>query len=323
MSDIKFSLILPFLGQTRDRFQTFGEAWTLEEQIARAAQVEDAGALEVVYPYNLRDVATTKKLMDDHGLACSTVNVNIKGETRFYMGSLTNPDPAIRSEAVQWIKEAMDVAPEMGTDVVTCCPLGDGHDYSFQIDYVQAWGWFIEGIREAASHRDDVRLSLEYKPVETRAHVILDSAASALHVCDQVGLPNVGVTIDIGHALYKPETPALSVAQLAHANRLFVVHVNDNYRDWDWDLVPGTVNFWDWVETLLYLDAVGYDDWLVSDVMPARLDAIEVLNAVSRSIKRAKRLLELVDRDALWDCIRRNDALAAYDLFYAALGLDG
>ncbi len=320
--DIKFSLILPFLGQTRDRFQVFGADYSLAEQIARAAQVEDAGALEVVYPYNLRDVATTKKLMADHGLACSSVNVNIKGETRFYMGSLTSPDRNIRAEAIQWIKEAMDIAPEMGCDIVTCCPLGDGHDYSFQIDYTQAWGWFIEGIREAASHRSDVRLSLEYKPAETRARVIIPTAAAALHACDQVGLPNVGVTVDIGHALYAPETPGMTIAQLARAGRLFLVHVNDNYRNWDWDLVPGSVNWWDWIESLLYLDKVGYDYWLVSDVMPARLEAIQVLNAVAKSIKRGKRLLAKVDQAALWTAIQRNDAMAAYDLLYAALGLD-
>ena len=321
-TDLKFSLILPFVGPHSDRFQKWDGPTDLAGQIARAAQVEGAGALEVIYPYNLQDVPTTKRLMDDHGLACSSVNVNIKADPQFHMGSLTSPDPKIRAAAVQWIKEAMDVAPQMGCDIVTCCPLGDGHEYSFQVDYQQAWGHFIEGLREAASHRSDVRLSLEYKLNETRGHVIMGSAMSALYVAEQTGLPNVGVTVDIGHALYALETPALSITQCAAANRLFLVHVNDNYRNWDWDLVPGSVNWWDWVENLLYIDQVGYEGWLVSDVMPARLDAVEVLTAVGRSITRGQKLLSMVDKDTLWAAIRRNDALAAYDLFYAALGLD-
>jgi xylose isomerase len=320
--DIKFAAILGFMGQTRDRFQVFGPPYTLAEKVERAAQVENCGAVEVVYPHEFEDVARTKHLLADHGLACSTVNVNIKADPVFHMGSLTSPDSAVRAQAVDYLKTGMDVAAEMGCHMVTCCPLGDGHDYSFQIDYTQAWGWFIEGITEAASYRADVRLSLEYKPNETRVRTVLGTAASALHVCDQVGLPNVGVTIDIGHSLYAPETPALSIAQLAHANRLFLVHINDNLRNWDWDLVPGSVNWWEWIETMLYLDRVGYDYWLVSDVMPARLDSIEVLNAVSRSIKRAKNLLAKVDRQTLWATIQRNDAMAAFDLFYAALGLD-
>lgn len=319
---MKFSLILPFLGQTRDRFQVFGPERSLEEQIARAKQVIGATALEVVYPHNLRDVAYTKKLMDEHGLACSSVNVNIKADEIFHMGALTSPNKSVRQTAVQYLKDGMDIAPQLGCDLVTCCPLGDGHDYTFQIDYVQAWEWFIEGVREAAAYRPDVRLAMEYKLCETRSHVIMGNAMAALEVCNAVGLPNVGVTIDIGHALCALETPALSIVQLARAGRLFLVHLNDNYRNWDWDLVPGAVNWWDWVENLLYLDRVGYDGWLVSDVMPARLDSIQVLNAVSKSVTRARKLLSKVNKDALWAAIQRNDALAAYDLFYAALGLD-
>jgi xylose isomerase len=321
-SDIKFAAILSFMGQTRDRFQIWGPPYTLEEKVQRAAQVENLGAVEIVYPQEFEDVAYTKKLLDDAGLVCSTVNVNIKGDPLFHMGALTHPDPTVRAKAVTHLKEGMDISVEMGCNMITCCPLGDGHDYSFQMDYIQAWGWFIEGIREATKHRSDVKLSLEYKANETRSRVIMGSATSALHVCDQVGMENVGVTIDIGHALYAPETPSLSIAQLHHAGKLFLFHINDNYRNWDWDLVPGSVNWWDWVENMLYIDKVGYDGWVVSDVMPGRLDAIQVLNAVSRSIKRAKKLLSKVDHDDLWTALRSNNAMAAYDLFYKELGLD-
>ena len=321
-AEIKFAAILGFMGQQRDRFQVFGPPYTLAEKIQRAAQVEHIGAIEIVYPHEFEDPAVTRQLMLDAGLQCSSVNVNIKADPIFHMGSLTSPDPAIRAKAVEYLKAGMDLAPEMGTDVVTCCPLGDGHDYSFQVDYVQAWEWLLEGVREAAAYRPDVRLSLEYKLNETRAHCIVGTASTALNISEQVGLDNLGVTVDIGHALFALETPSLSLAQLAHAGRLFLVHINDNYRNWDWDLVPGSVNWWDWIETLLYLEKVGYDGWLVSDVMPARLDAVKVISAVGRSIVRGKKLLEKVDHDALWAAIHRNDAMVAYDLFFAALGLD-
>ncbi|MAU11568.1 MAG: xylose isomerase [Anaerolineaceae bacterium] len=321
-NNIKFAAILSFMGQTRDRFQVWGPAYTLEEKFARAARVENLGAVEIVYPQEFGDVAKTKRLLDEHNLVCSTVNVNIKTEPVFHMGSLTHPDANVRNKAIDYLKTGMDISVEMGCNMITCCPLGDGHEYSFQIDYVEAWGRFIEGIREAAKHRSDVKLSLEYKANETRARIIMGSATSALHVCDQVGLDNVGVTIDIGHALYAPETPSLSIAQLHLANRLFLFHINDNYRNWDWDLIPGSVNWWDWVENMLYIEKVGYDGWIVSDVMPGRLDAIKVLNAVNKSILRAKNLLDKVDHDRLWTAIRSNDALAAYDLFYRELGLD-
>jgi xylose isomerase len=321
-TDIKFAVILGFMGQQRDRFQVFGPPYTLEEKFERTAHVELCGAVELLYPAELGDVAKAKELLDRHNLKVSSVNVNIKADEIFHRGALTSCDPAVRAKAVAYIKAGMDLAPELGTDIVTCCPLGDGTEYAFQMDYIDSWGWFVDGIREAAKHRSDVKLSLEYKKSETRAHCVMPSATSALHAAQQTGLDNVGVTVDIGHALYVAEIPSLSLAQCAAANRLFLIHINDNYRDWDWDLVPGSVNWWDWVECMLYIDKIGYDGWLVSDVMSSRLDTVSVMNAVGKSIVRAKNALARVDNNELWALVKKNDALAAYDLFYASLGLD-
>jgi xylose isomerase len=321
-TDIKYAVILGFLGQHRDRFQVFGPPYTLEEKFYRAAQVELCGAVELVYPAELGNVAKAKALLEKHNLLVSSVNVNIKADDIFHRGALTSPDPAVRAQAVEYLKTGMDIAPELGTDIVTCCPLGDGTEYAFQMDYIDSWGWFVDGIREAAKHRADVKLSLEYKKSETRAHCVMPTAASALHTAEQTGLDNVGVTVDIGHALYASEIPGLSLAQCAAVGRLFLIHINDNYRDWDWDLVPGSVNWWDWVECMLYIDRIDYDGWLVSDVMPARLDTVAVMNAVGKSIARARNTIAKVDTDQLWSLIKINDALAAHDLFYEALGLD-
>jgi xylose isomerase len=196
--------------------------------------------------------------------------------------------------------------------LVTVCPLADGHDYVFEVDYGQAWRWLRDGIREAAQYRPDVKISLEYKRSETRAHGILGSAGMTLHLCHQIGLPNVGVTLDIGHALYNAETPAQIVALLADAGRLFLVHVNDNYRDADWDMIPGTVNFWDWLETMLYLDEVGYEGWLTSDVFPARLDPFRVANITIKFIRTILSLLEKIGAEELRRLVRKGDVLDTF-----------
>jgi xylose isomerase len=187
--------------------------------------------------------------------------------------------------------------------------LADGHDYPFEVDYGQAWGWLREGIGEAASYRSDVKVSLEYKRSETRTHCVLNSAATTLHLCNQIGSSNLGVTIDLGHALYIAETPAQIVALLADANRLFLVHVNDNYRDFDWDMIPGMVNFWDWLETFLYLDQVGYDGWFTSDVTPARLDPLRVADITAKAVQDAWIFLEKIGRDELRRLIQAGDVL--------------
>jgi xylose isomerase len=307
--NIKFSVILSLLGKVGDRFGVYGEERTLAELFELASQVEGLTGVELVYPFQFHDVEEVRRLLRAHNLECSTVNVNVKAEPKFHRGSFTSIDPEVRAEAVRYLKTGMDMAASLGCNMVTICPLADGHDYPFEVDYGQAWRWLREGIGEAAAYRSDVKVSLEYKRSETRAHCVLNSAATTLHLCNQIGSPNLGVTIDLGHALYVSETPAQIVALLADADRLFLVHVNDNYREFDWDMIPGTVNFWDWLETYLYLDEVGYDGWLTSDVTPARLDPVRVADVTAKMVRDAWLFLEKIGADELRRLIRAGDVL--------------
>lgn len=308
----KFAVILPMMGQIGDRFTVYGEERTLAERLELASQVEGLDGVEMIYPFEFEDVEEAKRLLKAYDLECSTVNLNVKAEAKFHGGSFTSPDPEVRAEAVRYLKDAMDVAATMGCFMVTICPLTDGHDYPFEVDYGQAWRWLREGIGEAVQYRSDVKISLEYKPNEVRTHVILGTAGVTLHLCHQIGLPNVGVTLDMGHAFYGGETPAQVVALLADAGRLFLVHINDNYRDSDWDMIPGTVNLWDWLETLLYLDEVGYEGWLTSDVFPGRLDPLRVADMTFQSIQTASFLLKKIGAEELWRLIREHDVLSAF-----------
>jgi xylose isomerase len=307
--NLKFSVILSLLGKVGDRFATYGEAQTMADLFQLASQVNGLDGVELVYPFQFQDVEEVKRLLGTHNLECSSVNVNVKAEPKFHRSSFTSIDPEVRAEAVRYLKTGMDLAATLGCHLVTICPLADGHDYPFEVDYGQAWRWLREGIGEAASYRSDVRVSLEYKRSETRTHCVLNSATTALHLINQIGLPNLGVTIDLGHALYVGETPAQIVALLADADRLFLVHVNDNYREFDWDMIPGTVNFWDWLETFLYLDEVGYDGWCTSDVTPARLDPLRVADITAKSVRDAWLFLEKIGRNDLRRLIGAGDSL--------------
>jgi xylose isomerase len=312
---IRYSIILAFMGEMKDRFAIYQEPRGLAEKLALASRIEGARGVEPIYPLDFQGVnpETFRQLLAENDLEVSSVNVDLKSEPKFHLGALTAKDPGIRAEAVQYLKAGMDWAAELGVNLITVCPLSDGHDYPFEINYGQAWRWLVECLAEAAEYRTEVRLSVEYKQSEPRARVIVPNAGVVLYLCEQIGLDNVGLTLDTGHALYVGETPAQMISLAASANRLFLVHINDNYRNWDWDLMPGTVNYWDWLETLLVLDEVGYDSWLVSDVFPARTDPIETLSASYRSIQYAEKLLDKFGREKLREMIRQRDVIQVFD----------
>ena len=309
--EIKYSLILGFLGLLHDRFVNYGEERDLEQKFELASRVEGLKGLELVYPYDFKDVAFTQGLLKKYKLDISAVNVNIKTDKIFHYGSLTNSDAGIRKEAVQYLQNGMDLAAQLGCNLVTCCPLGDGFDYPFELNYTHAWKWLVDGFGEAASYRKDVRVSMEYKPSESRTHCILPGAGVALAACLQINAENIGVTLDMGHAFYGGESPAQSAAMLASANKLFVVHVNDNYRNWDWDMIVGSVNPWDLVETLLYLDKVGYHGWLTADVSPNRLEPVATFSSAYQGLMWAQNIIARVGKTKLWQYIDEGNPIAA------------
>jgi len=185
----KLALHLPIMGQGSDRFTVYGVERSTAEKIELASQVKGLGGLEMVYPFEFEDIEEVKRLLKAYDLECASVNVNVKAEAKFHRGSFTSTDPEVRAEAVRYLEKGMDVAAAMGCYIATVCPLADGHDYPFEVDYGQAWRWLREGIAEAVQYRSDVEVSLEYKSSEARAHVVPSTAGVALHLCHQIGLP--------------------------------------------------------------------------------------------------------------------------------------
>jgi xylose isomerase len=307
---MKHAIITAFLGKLRDRFCEYQEPLTIEQKLETMGRIPGVSGAEVVFPYEVEPSPQTMRAhLDRFKLEVSAVNVNIKADPDFVYGSLTSPDPKVRAKAVDFIKGAKDYAAAIGADKVTCCPLSDGYDYSFQTDYRRAWQRMVETVREAASHQPQIPLFMEYKPSETRVHCTLDSAAKTILLAEAVGTGNVGVTIDIGHSIYGGETPAEALAHVAMSGHPFYVHINDNNGKWDWDLMAGTCNLWGYLEVLYYLMELGYDGWITSDTSPVRLDPIEVFAFNVRFTNRLWEWLERTDREFIRRHLERHEFL--------------
>lgn len=246
----KYAAITGFLGKLKDRFIDYQPPREMEEMMEMASRIAGCDGLELVYPQNFTDPVKVKSLLKQYGLEPACINLNVKGEDKWRFGSFSSPVAATRREAVRYFKECLDIAAELDCGLVTSAFLNDGSDYAFELDYVRAWNDTLEAIREVADHRPDVKVSLEYKQSEPRMRCLLNNAGKMAYFCEKTGRDNVGVTLDTGHALQCLEAPADSVAFLGGTGRLFYLHINDNFRNWDWDMMPGTVNLWDFVRVI-------------------------------------------------------------------------
>jgi xylose isomerase len=313
-SNLKHAVMVGLMGRQADRFHEYQPGQDLQAKLEMSARVAGVDGIEVVYPGDFGDdVEASTTAIAGCGLPVSAVNLNVKSAKKWQAGSFTSTDPQLRADAVADLKLTMDLAAEFGAGMVTCCPLIDGHNYSFQVDYEKQWRRLEEGIAEAAAHRSDVRISLEYKPNESRNYCILGDMGRTLYLCEKLGLPNVGVTMDVGHALVAKEAPAAMVALAQQAGRMFYVHFNDNAREWDWDMLPGAVNLWDLVETLYYLRRVGWRGWIAYDVLTRDGDPVEQLSATISIMESAGKLIDKIGAEKIEEFIAEGIPARALD----------
>ncbi|MDE0228248.1 MAG: hypothetical protein OXJ62_05265, partial [Spirochaetaceae bacterium] len=97
-------------------------------------------------------------------------------------------------------------------------------------------------------------------------------------------------------------------------DRLASVEINDNWREWDDDLAAGSIHLVETLEVMLALREIGWSEPLLLDQFPFREDPVTAARESIRTIRQLDALVDRIDRDALADAQRRQDALAAQRL---------
>ena len=314
---LKMGIITGFLSQTKDRFHQYNKPLDLDQKFKLMTQIEGYDGVEIVYPYEVNDPGTTREILNKHHLNVAAVNVNVKAEPEFRNGGLTSHDRVVRDKAVRFIKEAKDFAAAVGADKVTCCPLGDGYEFSFQYDYATTWKYLIETFGEAGNYNTEIPLFIEYKPSETRGRCFVDNAAKALCLLNDIQCKDMGVTLDFGHSMYGNENPAEALSLLEQSPYRYYIHINDNDGKWDWDYFCGTKHFLEYVEFLYYLKKYGYNDYLTSDTSPTRWDIKGTFEANSRMSNKIWKLFDQIDMDEFQGLIAASDYLKTWKFIEA------
>ena len=203
----------------------------------------------------------------------------------FSKGAFTNPDAEIRADALAVLNRAADVVRELGARYLKVWPGQDGWDYPFQVDHHQQWELAVSGMRELALANPDLKIVIEYKPREPRNKMFWDSSAKTALGIKAMGVDNVGVLLDFGHALFGGESPAAAAQLLIDHDLLWAMDVNDNLRSWDDDMVVGTVHPVELFEFFYTLRSNGWEGVWQLDQFPFREDTVEAARLSIRFLK--------------------------------------
>jgi xylose isomerase len=314
MQDYEFGAGLWMFQQFVDRYATdaYGPPVNTLEAIKRAASVGDIKVLDINYPFAGDGVTVeqVRERLQQTGLRAQAITPHLYMR-EFRLGSFTNPDPALRSKAIDLGKQAIEIARQLGAKYVKFWPGQDGFDYPFQVDYRRLWDYSVEGVRAVAQSDPAMQFAIEYKLKEPRVSMFFSSAARTLLAIEDMGVDNVGIVMDLGHSFFAKETPAEAVQLVARRGKLVSVEVNDNWREWDDDMAVGSVHL---IETLEFLYALRLIKWqgpLLLDQFPFREDPIQAARGSIHTIRALDSLLDRMDLQALAAAQNRHDALGA------------
>jgi sugar phosphate isomerase/epimerase len=296
---------------------------SLAQIVQRAARVEGLTELDLNYPDHIgADPAQVARIVSDSGLRISGLAMRYYGNPAFKRGAFTNPDRAVRREAIDLTKRGIDAARAMGAPMMTLWLGQDGYDYAFQCDYPALWADEVSGIAEVAEHDPDCLISIEYKPNEPRAYAVLPDAATTLLAIREIGAANIGVTIDFAHSLYADEQPACAAALIQRHSRLLGLHLNDGYAKRDDGLMVGAVHEQATLELLRQVQRGGFDGAIYFDTFPdaSGLDPVAECNANIRTVRRMLAAVARLDGDnAFATAQSAQDPIAAQEIARLAL----
>jgi len=319
LKEVRFAVGIWAFTPCADRFEPAGykESKTVPDQIRVAGKVKDLDGIILQYPTGLneRNIDEIRDALKESGLTVAQVDANLFSR-RFAKGSFTSPDEKIRKEAKEIAKNVVKMAKEMGSKQAGLWLGQDGYDYPFQVNYKEMWDREINGYRQVAEYaRDnapDVKICIEYKLKEPRNFMTTATVGKTVAICQEIGLPNIGATIDFGHCLMGQESPAESVMFLDRYKRLFGVHINDNYGYWDDDLFFGSLNTIKALEFIYCLGKVNYKGWIGLDIFPYREDVVEACNISIQNFKDMAEVLDRLPEKNLIKAQSRQDAIEAY-----------
>jgi L-rhamnose isomerase / sugar isomerase len=214
MSDIKSALRRQHIetpswayGNSGTRFKVFAQEGVPRdpyEKLSDAAQVHAftgiAPTVALHIPWDkVDDYADLARHASELGVRIGAINSNVFQDDDYKLGSVTNPDPAVRRKALNHLLECVDIMDETGSDTLKLW-FSDGTNYPGQDDIRSRQDRLAEALSAVYDRLGEgQRFLLEYKLFEPAFYVtdVPDWGTAYAH-CVRLG-PKAQVVVDTGH----------------------------------------------------------------------------------------------------------------------------
>jgi L-rhamnose isomerase / sugar isomerase len=318
-------------GNSGTRFKVFpypGAARNIYEKMADAAYINRlcgiAPSVALHIPWDkVDDWNALQQYTAGLGLSIGAINPNLFQDEAYKLGSVCNPDQAVRQKAIEHLIDCCHIMKLTGSQILSIW-LADGTNYAGQDSIASRKHRLLEALSGIYPLLPaGARMLLEYKFFEPAFyHTDLADWGMAFTLCQKLG-PKAQVLVDTGH--HAPGTNvAHIVAFLLDEERLGGFHFNSRQYADD-DLIVGSANPWELfviyhelVSAGKNADGVAYMIDQSHNIEP-KLEAmlLSVLNCQSAYARAL-----LVDRSSLAEAQLKGDVLGAYQVLSDAFQTD-
>ncbi|MFI8848992.1 L-rhamnose isomerase [Streptomyces sp. 891-h] len=327
-------------GNSGTRFKVFsqpGVPRTVQEKLQDAARVHQhtgvAPQVALHIPWDRTDdYAALAAYAEERGVRLGAINANVFQEDAYKLGSVTNPDPAVRRKALDHLLECVDIMDATGSRDLKLW-FSDGINYPGQDDLRARQERLAEALRAVYERLGpEQRLVLEYKLFEPAFYAtdVPDWGTSYAH-CLKLG-PKARVCVDTGH--HAPGTNIeFIVAFLLNEGKLGAFDFNSRFYADD-DLMVGAADPFQLFRIMYEVRAGGglpgtpessRSDPQLAFMLDQCHNIEPKIPAIIRSVlnvQEATAKALLVDQEALSEAQRSGDVLGANAVLMDAYNTD-
>lgn len=190
------------------------------------------------------EAAAMRRMLDDAGLVAEIVAPRLWFAPETIDGAYTSNDPKAREYAINRSLQCIDIARELGTNLVVLWLAREGTYLREAKDGRRSIELLVQAIDRMLEHDPEVRIAIEPKPNEPMDHAYLPTIGHALAVAQLTRDPKrVGGLIETAHCILAGLDPADEMDFALSFGKLWSVHLNDqNGLKFDQDKPFGSAN---------------------------------------------------------------------------------
>jgi D-psicose/D-tagatose/L-ribulose 3-epimerase len=185
-------------------------------------------------------------------------------------------DPAAQAEGIAFVRRLLEVAAQLGAEVV-CGPLYHPVGrLSGQPRTAEEWHSCVRALRELARVAAACGVTLAIEPLNRFETYFLNTARDARFLIEEVGSRWVGVHLDTFHMNIEEKSFSEAIRQAGDV--LVHVHCSENDRG-----IVGSGHI-PWACILSTLRAIGYRRWVVCETFAGHIPELAAATALWRTV---------------------------------------